>query len=387
MKKMPQILFILMLCTLHISCEKNGGDHENGNTFIEPVADTTFFTNAEFIYNGDDIGEATSDGWVIKMYTDMDIDEAGAPVGPGAVLQMLLNVEYNEQQDADAAFLPGTYREMYNSGNFVPCTFVSGYISQIDLPGGERLELADATFYADVMDGSTEMDYDLIDEGALTITDNEDGTYTIKGILVGGKFTKRHFSWTGEVEPRNNVPQETPNSTLSSDISNPEFTKGLLQDKGDCFYLGDQSYRCLLLFLADDPIVFSYGKPAGSGKVLRLEITVPWETDVDEGGIPEGTYTMTTRNQDTSIDRDKIVPGIAIPGLPNVFAAWKMAGAWYYEMQDGNWTDTYARIDNGTVTVSREDDGSHVIEFDLLDCQKNPRRISGTVTLNGLERY
>lgn len=96
---------------------------------------------------------------------------------------------------------------------------------------------------------------------------------------------------------------------------------------------------------------------------------------------------MTERNPDTSIDKEKIVPGVAIPGLPDEFASWKMAGAWYYEMQDGNWTDTYARIDNGTITVSRENDGSHTISYDLLDCQSQPHRISGSVTLNTMETF
>jgi hypothetical protein len=114
---------------------------------------------------------------------------------------------------------------------------------------------------------------------------------------------------------------------------------------------------------------------------------VPWDTDITKDGIPAGTYTMTSRNPDTSIDRDKIVPGAAVPGLPDVFALWKMAGTWYYEMQDGAWTDTYARIDHGTITVSRGEDGSHTIAYDLLDCQKQARRINGSTTLNELEIY
>lgn len=46
---------------------------EDSNTtgFKEEVPDTIRFTNAEFTYNGDDIGEAISDGWIIKLYTDM----------------------------------------------------------------------------------------------------------------------------------------------------------------------------------------------------------------------------------------------------------------------------------------------------------------------------
>ena len=93
---------------------------------------------------------------------------------------------------------------------------------------------------------------------------------------------------------------------------------------------------------------------------------------------------MTQRNPDTSIDRDKIVPGVAVPGLPDEFAAWKVSGSWYYELKESEWTKTYARIDNGSITVERDGNGSHTIIYDLLDCQSRARRISGKITLNNL---
>ena len=361
---------------------------EDSNTtgFKEEVPDTIRFTNAEFTYNGDDIGEAISDGWIIKLYTDMEIDGSGAPIGPGQVTQLLLNVPLNKEQTADAEYLTGIYSEMLNSGNFAPGTFVSGYIDYIELPG-ERLELADATFYADVEEGSTKMDYDLIDEGVVSITSDGKGTYTIEGILVGNKFRKRYFTWSGSVEVQDNVPEVTPNSTLKNDITDPGFTQGILQDKGDCFYLGDQSYRCVLLYLAEPTVkesAYPGGRPEGDGAVLRLEMLVPWDTDIENDGIPAGTYTMTQRNPDTSIDRDKIVPGVAVPGLPDEFAAWKVSGSWYYELEGSEWTKTYARIDNGSITVERDGNGSHTIIYDLLDCQSRARRISGKITLNNL---
>ena len=310
---------------------------EDEQGFIEAVPDTVTFTNAEFIYNGDDIGEAISDGWLVKLYTDMDIDETGAPVGPGQVVQMLLNAPYNADQTADPEHLTGVYSEMFNSGDFSAGTFVSGYLQYIDLPG-ERLEMADGTFYADLAEGSTDMDYDLIDEGAVRIASAGDGTYTIEGILVGKKCTKRYFRWSGRIEARDNVPEQIPNSTITQDIIDKEFTQAILQDKGDCFYLGDNSYRCVLLYLTEPTVEKSEypgGRPEGNGAVLRLEMLVPWDVDIMKDGIPAGTYNMTRRNPDTSIDKDKIVPGAAVPGLPNEFAAWKVSGSWYYELENG----------------------------------------------------
>ena len=352
--------------------------------FVEAVPDTVVFTNADFIYYGDIAGESRSDDWVVKLYTDMDIDQMGNPIGPGMVAQLQLNALFDENQAADPSALEGLYREMMNSGNFAPGTFVSGYMVRLDLPG-QTLEMADGTFYADLSEGSTEMDYDLIDEGAVSINANDDGTFTIEGILVGKKYTKRYFNWTGKVEPRNYVPEETPNSTLKQDLTHLTFDQGRLQDKGDYFYRMDESYRCLLVYLGDESVDMSASRPAGNGAVLRLEVLVPWEVDITKEGIPSGTYKMTDRNLDTSIDKDNIVPGVAIPGLPNVFAAWKVAGSWYYELEAGEWSQTYARIDEGEIVVDNHGDGSYTISYDLLDCQAVPRKIQGSTTLAELK--
>ncbi len=351
--------------------------------FVEAVPDTVTFTNADFIYYGDITGESFADDWVVKLYTDMEIDDFGNPVGPGTVTQLQLNAKFDENQGADPSKLKGVYREMMNSGNFAPGTFVSGYMVRLDLPG-QTIEMGDGTFYADISEGSTEMDYDLIDEGAISINSNDDGTFTIEGVLVGKKYTKRYFRWTGNIEPRNYVPEETPNSTLKQDMTGLTFDQGQLQDKGDYFYRMDETYRCLLIYLGDESVDMSASRPAGDGAVLRLEVLVPWDVDITEDGIPSGTYKMTDRNLDTSIDKDNIVPGVAIPGLPNVFEAWKVAGAWYYELEAGVWSQTYARIDEGEIVIDNHGDGSYTLSYDLLDCQVVPKKIQGTTTLSEL---
>lgn len=375
---------ITLLCI--ISCTKTPSDivpvnpPEETQGFIEAVPDTIDFTNAQFIYNGDDLGDETSDGWVVKLYTDMEIDETGSPIGPGCVIQMLLNAKYDPEQKGNPSMLCGTYLEMINSGDFSPGTFVNGYMNRIDLPTG-AVEIADATYYADIEDGSTEMNYDLLDEGKVKISMNDDGTVTIAGILIGKKYTKRYFTWTGTVEPRNEAPVVIPNSTLKEDLANPVFTKGQVQDRGDCFFLRDETYRCLLIYLGNEEVEMTQYRPEGNGAILRLEILVPWSTDIHTDGIPAGTYAMIQRNGNGSIDRDRIVPGGALTGLPDVFEAWKLSGSWYYEMIGGNWTDTYARIDGGTITIENGEDGTQTISYDLTDCQNSPKRIYGSTTL------
>jgi hypothetical protein len=145
------------------------------------------------------------------------------------------------------------------------------------------------------------------------------------------------------------------------------LTKVLIQDKGDSFYLRDESYRNFLIFLAQEGISFEWGKPVGSGEVLRLELLVPWSTNVEEG-VPAGTYQMMQRNADTSFDKESIVPFRAVSGLPNRFVAPYWSGSWYVSYVDGAWGDNYARIDGGTVTVERGADGSHRFICNLQDC-------------------
>lgn len=361
-------------------------DPENENGFVEAVPDTVTFTNSQIIYYGGEARDEISDCWVVKLYTEMELDEVGNPIGPGAVAQLVLSTTYNDQQDADPKMLKGLYREMSNSGDINPGTFISGYMTTIDLPG-MTLQLADGTFYADVPSASTTMDYDLIDEGAIRISEGADGVFSIEGVLVGKKYTKRYFKWSGTIEPKVNIPEEIPNSTLTQDLKDLSFTQAQLQDKRDYFYLGDESYRCLLLYLGEDGVDMSGSRPAGNGAVLRLEVLVPWNIDIAKDGIPEGTYTMVTRNLDTSIDKDKIVPGVAIPGLPNVFEAWKVSGSWYYDLVDGVWGETYARIDKGTITIAKDAAGAPVVIYDLEDCQDIPRKIQGQTSLDLLETY
>jgi hypothetical protein len=177
------------------------------------------------------------------------------------------------------------------------------------------------------------------------------------------------------------VKQEVPNSTLTSDIEIANLAQFLVQDKGDSFYLRDESYRNLLVFLAEESISFEWGKPVGSGNVLRLELLVPWATNVEEG-IPAGTYTMMQRNADTSFDKDNIVPFRAVSGLPNRFVAPYWSGSWYVNYVDGAWGASYARIDGGTIIVERGADGSHRFICNLQDCTSPTFTITTDTTIS-----
>lgn len=332
--------------------------------YIEPMAEEIIFTNAQISYLGDDIGDETSDGWLMKFYTDMEIDDAGNPIGPGDVVQLLLSALYNPSQVDDATMLEGVYFAQKNTGDFSPFTFAYGYMDYIELPGG-RFERADGTFYASLAEGETSMDYDLVDDGAVSISRIDNENYLVEGILVGKKCYKRRFSWIGKIEPISYIEPEVPNSTLSSDITISNLKQMQIQDRGDIFFLKDESYRCLLIHLATEGVDLSQSRPAGNGEAVRVELLVPFDTSLADG-IPAGTYPMLIRNENGSFNRESITPFHALSGLPDEFTVPYLSGTWYFTLTEGSWGESYARIDGGSVTIRREE-GKHIIDADLTD--------------------
>lgn len=380
-KMVVQLVVVLLLFATALSlaaCTEGGGSAEYGD-YTEKELSTTHFTNIEVSYNGDDIASQLTDGWVIKLYTDMETDATGDLIGPGEAMQLLLNVKYEASQEPKLQNLVGTYKSQSNSGDFGRGTFVWGQMAYIELPNG-RIERPDATFYASIAEGTTVMDADLLDDGTLHIFANEDGSYTIEGVLVGKQCRKRSFRWQGAIEPKSNVKPAVANSTLTADTQIENLTKAQLQDRGDCFYLGNESYRDFLIFLAEESISFEWGKPVGSGNVLRLELLVPWSTDV-KNGVPEGEYPMLVRNEDTSFNKEDIVPYRAVSGLPNRFTAPYWSGAWFVNYVGGAWGESYARIEKGTVKVERGADGSHRFVCNLQDCSSLAYVVTADVTI------
>lgn len=347
--------------------------------YQEKETETIVFTNAQFIYTGNYSGDELSDSWTIKFYTDMEIDELGNPIGPGHIMQLALNVKYADEQEASLDKLAGEYFSQSNTGDFSANTFVYGYLDLLDLPTG-RIEIPDGTFYAVIADGSTDMDIDLLDDGQFAIVLNDNGTVGIKGTLVGKQCRKRNFEWLGTPEIKSYVKEEVPNTLLQGDIVVDSFVKAHISDRGDCFYLGNDTYRDFLIFLADETIDFEWGKPVGTGNVIRLDLLVPGDADIYDG-IPEGRYPMLVRNPDTSFNKEDIVPYRAVSGLPNRFTAPYWSGCWYVEYADGAWGDSYARIDGGEVIVERGEDGSHRFICNLEDCSEPRYKIDVDVVI------
>lgn len=374
------VLLLLFVWLSFGACAKaDGGADASGEAFVEKPSIVVTFAEAEVAYIGDKAGEGLSDGWVINLRTDMERDDDGNLVGEGALLQISLNALYEEQQMPVLRNLVGSYRSQSNSGDFAPGTFIFGRMTVVDTPQG-RVEQPDDTYYASLAEGATDMDIDLIDDGRVDIALNADGSLSISGTLIGKQCRKRQFEWSGEVDVEVFEEQSPSNSLLTSDVELNSLVKAQLQDKGDSFYTKDESYRNFLIFLAAEDISFEWGKPVGSGDVLRLELLVPWQTTVEEG-VPAGVYTMLVRNADTSIDRTDIVPFRAVSGLPDRFHSPYWTGSWYINYVEGVWGESYARIDSGTITVERGADGSHRFICDLQDCSSPSYTVSADVTI------
>lgn len=351
--------------------------------FKEPEPELIECTEANVIYYGDDGYTEVSDLWKVLLYTDMELDEVGNPIGPGQMVCISCNVTLGEEPDL--ANLVGTYTATTSTSDFRPGTFNDGRLMTIDMPGG-AVEIPDFSFFGDLAEGQTTFDADLLREGYCQIKANDDGTYTVSGIMVGTKFLKRYFTYTGPIDPvdRSEQKQESvPNTNLTEDIVLEGFTKARLQDIGDYYFLQDQSYRMFRLFVADEGVDISQTHASGDGRYLKFEFFVEWEADVTQG-MPVGVYQTCVRNDDGGIYRSEIVPWRTIPGKPDQFT--NPDGSWYQKITSDGGLPEYARLATGKVTVEEIEGvaGGRRIIVDMQDCDAdNPHSVKCSFEMVG----
>lgn len=132
--------------------EKPGG--ENG----KPTPETVEFVNSNLVYWGDEDGVGT-DHFVLTLYTDMEVDAAGNPIGPGKIMAFSLNVPPFAPGTTEFPLPESTFDAAPNGYTFNEWTFNLGYMNQMDLPTG-KVEVPGGTFYGDVKAYSTSVDAD-----------------------------------------------------------------------------------------------------------------------------------------------------------------------------------------------------------------------------------
>lgn len=381
--KFKFIIPVLALAVVTTGCKKddakkNQNDQTKNDGFTELVPERPDYVRADLSYYGSG-GLETSDYWALNLYTDMAEDQNGVLTGPGQKIRLAINTEYDESQSADIKYIIGKYTQQYNSGDYSAGTYIQGYMNETEIPGG-TVQSPAGTYFGNLAAGSTEIESDLLREGEFTISDNGDGTYTVEGVLVGTDYLKRYFSYTGQITVKDNAGEnpgtQVPNSNLEADVdlSGISFTKSNLTDNGDYFFLGDESYRIFVLYIAEDGVVLPEvaDRPSGKGRLMRIEFSVPYETAVEDG-IPAGEYTIMKRSG-SGVAREDVVPFRIVEGKPDSFE--NNTGTWYQEIDGTQWIE-YARIADGSVTVERNGN-SHKLTINLKDCSTPAWSLSGT---------
>lgn len=353
---------VLLFAALCASCAEDDGGQTPGDSFREPVPETITLDDAVVTYYGDDSYSGVSDLWTLDL----------AQSSAGQRLVLSLNVTPNPAGVPDPGLLAGTYRMPANSGDMSAGTYNPGYMTEQDRPNGAVMVPA-GTYLAGV--AAETSDADLLREGACTVEVDADGRMRIEGTLVGTSYLKRYFTYEGTpqlVDGSGTSGSGVPNSNLNADVRLESLSATRIVDKGDSYFLGDESYRHFVFFLADAGIDLSTQWPGGDGELLRIELFVPWDTDPADG-IPAGIYTVPDDVPPSGgVYREDIVPYRIVPGYPDKFTS--SSGTWYQYMEAGQWV-RYARITGGTLKVERPD-GRYRITAEFTDCAAPAHRIT-----------
>ena len=189
MKIRQSLIYLAAATLLAASCEKQAPVVETTREIIE-------FTDGEAIYYGDDGNTELSDMWNIRLYTDMDRDEAGNPVGPGQMIQISCNTGRDTEANADN--LRGLYVTPSDEYDYSPGTFNPGYLVEIEIPGG-YISAPAMSYFGELAEGSAEPAPEFLEEGSVNVTINADGTFTIEGSMMTESAISKDFTYTGEL--------------------------------------------------------------------------------------------------------------------------------------------------------------------------------------------
>ena len=189
MKIRQSLIYLAAATLLAASCEKQAPVVETTREIIE-------FTDGEAIYYGDDGNTELSDMWNIRLYTDMDRDEAGNPVGPGQMIQISCNTGRDTEANADN--LRGLYVTPSDEYDYSPGTFNPGYLVEIEIPGG-YISAPAMSYFGELAEGSAEPAPEFLEEGSVSVEINADGTFTIEGSMMTESAISKDFTYTGEL--------------------------------------------------------------------------------------------------------------------------------------------------------------------------------------------
>lgn len=352
---MKRKLLLFLGITLLASCQKTKvvdevvDVYEEWNEVEKAVVD---YSSAQLFWHSDVFDTYETDLWTMSFFT-ADKSEA---------MQIVFNIKQSANGKMDPSLVCGELHAPSSYSDVSHLTLVNTYVDSFDSPYGEINYPTGCLCYNEKLKDSPTGGYIFILDGRINISLNENSEYVVKGYLLDDSFCKHHIDYTGPIEAfEESYYPEFPNSNLTQNLKLPKFTQARIQDLGDRFMLGDNSYRMYSLILAEDGVDLSSYYPKGTGAYLKIECFVLPNATVSKG-LPEGTYQMGTA-LNGGLTRESIAPFKLYPGKENNFS--KTSGCWYVRLEKDEWVD-YARINGGSLSVE-----SNTYSFNLKDCSEN----------------
>lgn len=148
MKLLGVCLFAVASVGVLTACSDNDAENPEGGKpggeDVNPAPEVVEFVNSNLVYWGDKDGVGT-DHFVLTLYTDMEVDATGNPIGPGKIMAFSLNVPPFASEATEFPLPEGTFDAALNGYTFDEWTFNLGYMNQIDLPTG-KVDIPAGTF-------------------------------------------------------------------------------------------------------------------------------------------------------------------------------------------------------------------------------------------------
>lgn len=282
----------------------------------------------------------SEDGSVLLQFTDMSADAGGTVVPPGTLLNIIAYLDITDEGDIVAA----TLRQ--GSGMSVG-TFRPG--EMIDYGG---ILLPDGT-YAEHYFSETHVAYGIITDGTVTL-EGADGTYDIDIDLITAEgyhirssqssVTLPLYGWNSSDDPMTTLPDD-----YEADFSG---ASAVATYYGDYYNNGGSNWIVRI-------------SPTTGTDGFQLEYVGEGTTGFD-AGLPTGTFSVSNDGK----------PGSYLIGSReglNLYGTWYLGG-----FDESGSVSQFAPAISGTVTVSRDSDGTYSIDFDLYDDAPEPNNFTGS---------
>lgn len=301
-----------------------GGDEPTYNAISEPVDIEASLAVATYVSDANDVMTVTF------KFTDMDVDDEGYVIPPGAMFTVEAYLPYNE----DGKLALGTYEvnDTYDEYSVSPGYDLYGYTF-----GSYAVNYPDATSY--------EVGY--VSAGSMSITGSRDFDLytiecdftTIEGVSIKCRF-EGNLTVSGMPLPYY--------STLTGDYTlNISGNSGAGSYYGDYYGTGGGNW---MIDLA----------PSGTGDGMQIDLVA--EGLDFSAGIPTGKYTASSYPY----------PGEYAAGYMN---GYYLTGVWYYGYADDGAGDVYisnmAPATSGDLNITNNGNDSYTISFEFLDDNGN----------------